>query len=169
MREGELGARSTLQKLFISHSDLDWLLAKSFKDTLGSLFPGIEVGVSSDSVPGAGPAAGSSWLEWVYRQILECQETLLLLTPHSLQRPWPVWEAGAVAGVAMASQIRKPVTPILFGLSEEVVLRGPFLVTQTFDGTSEAALRKLFGDLMRRHAYRDVTDEAVGFRSWGTR
>jgi tetratricopeptide (TPR) repeat protein len=159
-----------LRKVFISHSHKDHPLAAALRNVLKEIFPSVEVAFSSDKEAGGGPVAGSNWLDWINRQIVACQEALLLLTPYSIQKPWPMWEAGAVSGIAMAApieaaatgqpRVKKPVTPIRFNVAEEA-LPGPFLVTQAFDGTSEGSLRKLLGDLMRRHDYEGSTPRAV--------
>jgi len=148
-----------LRKVFVSHSHKDEPLAAALREALKGIFENVEVAYSSDKEAGGGPQSGSNWLEWIHRQMLECQEALLLLTPYSIQKPWPMWEAGAVAGIALAGENpaasgaqAKPVTPIRFHVTQED-LPGPFVVTQAVDGTKEQALTKLLGDLMRRHNY----------------
>jgi tetratricopeptide (TPR) repeat protein len=155
-----------LNKVFISHSHKDEPLAAAFRDTLRNIFQSVEVAFSSDKESGGGPQSGSNWLAWIHGKMLECEEALLLLTPYSIQKPWPMWEAGAVAGMAMSGQQSekgspaKLVTPIRFNVSEEHV-PGPFAVTQAVDGTREASLKKLLGDLMRRHDYQGSKEGVV--------
>jgi tetratricopeptide (TPR) repeat protein len=153
-----------LRKVFISHSHKDHALAAAFREVLKEIFGAVDVAFSSDKEAGGGPQPGTSWLDWIHQQMLECQEALLLLSPYSIQKPWPMWEAGAVAGIGLAALVdgpapgsdpakRKPVIPIRFNVPEEA-LPGPFLVAQAFDGTSEESLRKLLSDLMKAHDYR---------------
>jgi predicted negative regulator of RcsB-dependent stress response len=87
----------------------------------------------------------------------DCQESLLLLTPYSIRQPWPMWEAGAVGGMAIinsdpAAAPYKVVTPIRFNIAQDA-LPGPFVVTQAIDGRDAESLKKLLGDLMKRYDY----------------
>lgn len=145
-----------LLKVFISHSHKDEPLAAAFRDTLKNVFQKVEVSFSSDKTVGGGPQSGSNWLEWIHYEMQDCQESLLLLTPYSIRKPWPMWEAGAVAGMALVSKsqggTQKVVTPIRFNIPEEA-LPGPFVVTQAVEGRREESLKKLLGDLMVRYDY----------------
>jgi len=145
-----------LRKVFISHSHKDEPLAAAFRDTLKSVFQKVKVAFSSDKTVGGGPQTGSNWLDWIHREMRDCQESLLLLTPYSIRKPWPMWEAGAVGGMALIADPQdgtpKVVTPIRFNIPEEA-LPGPFVVTQAVDGRREESLRKLLGDLMVRYDY----------------
>ena len=166
----------SLSSVFISHSHKDHLLAAAFGESLSATFGGIKVHYSSDKEAGGGPQAGHNWLEWIQSKMLECQEALLLLTPYSIQKPWPMWESGAVGGIALATLAAgskgtatggKAVIPIRFNLPQES-LPGPFVVTQSFDGTNEASLTKLLGDLMVRYNFegypRDVIEPVLKAR-----
>jgi tetratricopeptide (TPR) repeat protein len=146
-----------LRKVFISHSHNDEPLASAFRDTLKQVFSNVDVAFSSDKTAGGGVPTGSNWLEWIHDRMLDCQESLLLLTPYSIRKPWPMWEAGAVGGMALAASpedasSRKRVTPIRFNIPQEA-LPGPFVVTQAVDGRNDVSLRKLLGDLMSRYDY----------------
>ncbi|HMI93535.1 MAG TPA: toll/interleukin-1 receptor domain-containing protein, partial [Polyangiales bacterium] len=157
-----------LKKLFISHSHRDEPLASAFKATLTKIFQGIQVAFSSDKQVGSGVQGGENWIEWIHQQMLDCQESLLLLTPYSIQKPWPMWEAGAVSGIVLSTrdagspgaQAAKRVTPIRFGISQES-LPGPFVVTQAFDGTRDEHLSRLLGELMKRYDFEHHTDDAI--------
>lgn len=146
-----------LRKVFISHSHKDEPLASAFRDTLKDIFSNVDVAFSSDKTAGGGPQSGSNWLDWIHTRMRDCQESLLLLTPYSIRQPWPMWEAGAVGGMAIinpdpATTPLKVVTPIRFNIVQEA-LPGPFVVTQAVDGRDPESLRKLLGDLMRRYDY----------------
>ena len=159
-----------LGKLFISHSHKDEPLAAAFRDALTGIFGSIVVAFSSDKKAGGGPQPGSNWLEWIHNQMLDCEEALLLLTPYSIQKPWPMWEAGAVQGIALAgrgtgrepgsARLQKPVTPIRFRVPPEA-LPGPFVVTQAFDGTNGDELTKLLAlDPVHRGRHRGGLEAA---------
>jgi len=145
-----------LRKVFISHSHKDEPLAAAFRDTLKKVFSKVEVSFSSDKTVGGGPQTGSNWLDWIHREMRDCQESLLLLTPYSIRKPWPMWEAGAVGGMALVDDAKdgspRVVTPIRFNIPEEA-LPGPFVVTQAVDGRREESLNKLLSDLMVRYDY----------------
>jgi len=146
-----------LKKVFISHSHKDEPLASAFRDTLKNVFSNVDVAFSSDKTAGGGPQSGSNWLDWIQVNMRDCQESLLLLTPYSIRQPWPMWEAGAVGGMAIikpdpATVAQKLVTPIRFNIEQEA-LPGPFVVTQAVDGRNPDSLRKLLGDLMKRYDY----------------
>lgn len=173
-----------LRSLFLSHSHKDWQLAKALKEALTEILPELHVAYSSDKDAGGGPQGGRNWLEWIRDQMLACQEALLLLTPYSIQKPWPMWEAGAVAGMAAVGRggqaIEKAVTPLRFNLPAEG-LPGPFVVAQAYDGTSLEDLKKVFRDLLKRYDYvktpnaaidaiitKPVTDLHEKVRKWST-
>jgi tetratricopeptide (TPR) repeat protein len=145
-----------LRKVFISHSHKDEPLASAFRDTLKNIFNNVDVAFSSDKTVGGGPQSGSNWLDWIHTCMRDCQESLLLLTPYSIRQPWPMWEAGAVGGMAIINPdpaaTLKVVTPIRFNIVQEA-LPGPFVVTQAIDGRDPESLRKLLGDLMKRYDY----------------
>lgn len=146
-----------LKKVFISHSHKDEPLASAFRDSLKNIFGNVDVAFSSDKTAGGGPQSGSNWLDWIRDNMRECQESLLLLTPYSIRQPWPMWEAGAVGGMAIvkpdpATVAQKLVTPIRFNIPQEA-LPGPFVVTQAVDGRNPDSLRKLLGDLMKRYNF----------------
>ena len=126
-----------LKKVFISHSHKDAPLASAFRDTLKQIFSNVDVAFSSDKTAGGGPQSGSNWLDWIHDNMRDCQESLLLLTPYSIRQPWPMWEAGAVGGMAIIKPDQaaapKVVTPIRFNIVQEA-LPGPFVVTQAVDG-----------------------------------
>jgi tetratricopeptide (TPR) repeat protein len=151
-----------LRKVFISHSHKDEPLASAFRDTLRKIFKNVEVPFSSDKNVGGGPRSGSNWLDWIQDNMRDCQESLLLLTPYSIRQPWPMWEAGAVGGMAIIkpdpATAQKVVTPIRFNIVQEA-LPGPFVVTQAVDGRAPESLRKLLGDLMIRYNYENLGED----------
>ena len=154
-----------LSRVFISHSHRDEPLASALRDTLKKIFRNVKVEFSSDKNIGGGPQSGSNWLDWIQTRMRDCQESLLLLTPYSIRQPWPMWEAGAVGGMAIinpdpAGTALKVVTPIRFNIAQES-LPGPFVVTQAIDGRDPQSLRKLFGDLMNRYNFADAEEDVL--------
>ncbi|ETW94876.1 MAG: hypothetical protein ETSY2_48990 [Candidatus Entotheonella gemina] len=156
-----------LNSVFISHSHPDSGLAAVFKEILEEVFaPSCTVLFSSDKTPGGGIEGGTNWLTWIHQRVTSSDETLLLLTPHSIQKTWPMWEAGAVSGVALAREqspsssespqdqavtsLPRSVIPLTFQLSPKN-MQGPFQTLQMFNGNNEEDLKKLLGDLLKRY------------------
>lgn len=73
-----------------------------------------------------------------------------MLTPASIQKPWVIWEAGAVAGAAYATAAEKArVLPLAFGVRASDI-PSPFARTELITGTDEADVLKLTSDLFER-------------------
>jgi tetratricopeptide (TPR) repeat protein len=159
-----------LEKVFISHTHADHGLAKAIHEILEKLFKNVAVEYSSNKSIGGGIEHGASWLDWIYRQVLDCQETLVLVTPQSFLKPWPMWEAGAVAGVALATSASdaaeqnatasKNVTPLVFRMGSEGIL-GPFITTKIVKAEEPEELNKLFGDWMEKYDYNEVPQDTI--------
>lgn len=80
----------------------------------------------------------------------EAEAAFILLTPASIQKPWVIWEAGAVAGAAFATAAEKArVFPITYGIKPSDVPT-PFARTQLVTGTDESDISKLIDDLSER-------------------
>ena len=117
-----------MDTLFLSHSHGDQELANAFKNLIHKCFPGhIKVKASSASPAEGGIPAGSDWLDWIHEQVRGSRFTAVLLTPNSVNKPWLMWEAGAVSGVSLATQEKIPnqekaiIIPLVYRLSMEQV------------------------------------------------
>ena len=74
----------------------------------------------------------------------------ILLTPASTQKPWVIWEAGAVAGAAFATKVAEArVFPITIGIKASEVPT-PFARTQVLTGTEKSDVDKLVEELFSR-------------------
>ena len=157
---------SKLQRVFISHAHIDQELATAFKVGLKKVFEECKVSFSSDKSIGGGVDSGSNWLEWIFKQVVEADETLILLTPNSIEKAWPMWETGAVSGVALAHDTHDSegiasldfptnVKPVRFQILPEQ-LPGPFLNIQSTNGEDERDLKKLIGGLMYKYDYAET-------------
>jgi tetratricopeptide (TPR) repeat protein len=111
-----------MERLFLSHSHGDRELAGALKELIERCFPGhIEVKASSAPPSGGGIALGSNWLDWVHDQVRQSRFTAILLTPNSVDKPWLMWEAGAVTGVSLATRKDSRIIPVVYRLSMEQV------------------------------------------------
>ena len=107
-------------KIFLSHSHQDRAIAGALAKLITDIFGGnVSVTHSSDQAAGGGIPPGAKWLPWVTEHIQAADYTYVLLTPNSMNRPWVLWESGAAAGVALASDKLNSVVPITFGLEED--------------------------------------------------
>lgn len=84
--------------IFVSHSTSDKALADGLTDAIEGLCPG-RIDVYHSSRDGSrGVSAGDEWFKWILREVRQADVTIVLLTPASLERPWLMWETGAVWG-----------------------------------------------------------------------
>lgn len=138
-------------KVFISHSHSD----KAAADALSALIVGVftedwvKVSYSSDRKSGGGIEAGADWLPWILEEVQKSAACIVMLTSESVAKPWLMWEAGAVTGVALTGQDKTPVVPLLFRISNEQV-PGPLRAKQAEYGTSEEGVRRVLGMLHAR-------------------
>src|SRR5689334_23068785 len=145
-----------MPSIFVSHTHADAPLSDAIAQLMRDLF-GERVGVfssSNKSLEGSvGP--GRDWFKWIIDQVRETDVAFVLLTPSSIQKPWVLWEAGAVAGVAFAGNDgdadHAHVIPISFGLNAPDVPT-PFAGTQIVKGTDKADIEKLTNELRDRFA-----------------
>src|SRR5215467_2394380 len=109
-------------KVFISLTQQDSALAEALSEAFDSLFGALVLTRFSTSHRlESGIAHGEDWFDWIVTQVKECDFALILLTPSSVQKPWILWEAGAVHGAAIAAggQGLRKVRPLLFQVDSE--------------------------------------------------
>lgn len=138
--------------IFISHTHGDKPLADAIQELMRELF-GERVSVSySSSKEEGGISPGKDWFRWIAEQVRDTSVAFVLLTPSSIQKPWVLWESGAVAGAAYAkdgSDDNARVIPLTYGLASSDVPT-PFARMQVVSGTDEAEMSKLTTDLLER-------------------
>ena len=151
---------SNMSGIFISHTHGDHAVADALTALVQTLF-GAHVGVSYSTKKeldgGRGIAPGEDWFRWIIDQVRDTDVAFILLTPASIQKPWVIWEAGAVAGAAFATpkQVEDGkdeharVVPIMFGV-HSTDLPDVFARTQLLSGTDESDMMKLTDDLLGR-------------------
>lgn len=126
-------------RIFLSHSHLDLSIAAALDELLTELFgDSVQVAYSSDQSAGGGIPPGDQWLQWIRNRIEESDKTYVILTPNSIMKPWVLWESGAAAGVALASNKPSLVVPITMGINDDEV-PSPFHGSQVVHGDSAEA------------------------------
>src|SRR4029078_10526218 len=102
--------------IFISLTQQDTPIAVALQDALRELVgDALEVHFSTSRQIGSGPDHGANWITGIVDEVRHCDFALILLTPASIQKPWIVWEAGAVHGAAatLTEATRKAPPPLL--------------------------------------------------------
>ena len=125
--------------LFLSHSSRDRQIAEAFKELLEDVFGKTRVVVEFSSDQGAegGVPPGAHWLPWITERIRRADKTYVLLTPNSMRgTSWILWESGAAAGVALATDRESQVVPVTFGIGDSDIPT-PLAAAQRVRGDSE--------------------------------
>jgi hypothetical protein len=137
--------------IFISHTHNDKPIADALAKLAGDLFGDrLSVNYSSKKELEGGIAPGEDWFRWIVAQVRQADVALILLTPASIQKPWVVWEAGAVAGAAFATSTEQArVFPITYGIKSTDVPT-PFANTQLLNGADAADMQKFVDELLAR-------------------
>jgi tetratricopeptide (TPR) repeat protein len=155
-------------RIFISHSHIDAALADALCALYKNIFGDkVRLRYSSDQSPGGGIPPGTSWLEWIKSEVMQADRTLVLLTPRSLDRPWLLWESGAVTGAALVSDKSKAVVPLLYRTNADQ-LPGPMRHLQVLQGDVAQGLKRelaevneALGKLYPESALNGVTDGLI--------
>jgi TIR domain-containing protein len=142
--------------VFISHDSRDAALAHHFADLLaGATGGGLESFNSSDRRRMAGIEYGEEWYNTIIESLKAATDVVVLLTPHSMGRPWVLFEAGFAKGLA---------TPHVFGVTLGIPLAsaelGPFTQFQNF-GDDEESLTDLVILLIRHNLHREPPKDYV--------
>jgi tetratricopeptide (TPR) repeat protein len=133
--------------VFISHThqdkDLATALSEAFRDLFGEQ---VQVRYSTAKELDAGIRPGEDWLKWIADQVRESRVALVLLTTASIQKPWILWEAGAVAGSAMSGGDgdARRVCPIIYRPVTSNLVPSPFHSMQIVYGDAQEDVRQLF-------------------------
>ncbi|MFC1572630.1 TIR domain-containing protein [Candidatus Eisenbacteria bacterium] len=164
-----------MPKIFISHTHGDSEIADAINEAIDALFGRkvVEVVYSTKKEGEGGIAHGDNWFDWIVEQVTEADVALVLLTPASIQKPWILWEAGAVEGVAIAGQDRDPddenrprkVRPMLFHLKASDV-PSPFHRIQAIRGDQQQDVVGFLKDLIKQ--FKGSLDDNALFEA-GTR
>ncbi len=153
----ERTARGRVSSLvFISHDTRDALLAAHFSALLQNVSAGlIKSFRSTDKKGRQGIEYGLEWYQELMDKLRTASDTVCLLTPRSVDRPWILYEAGVAKGMHD--------TPVL-GIALDIPLKrantGPFAQFQNCDADPES-LTFLMHQLLLRLPGADPNREAI--------
>lgn len=152
--------------IFISHTAADRPLAVALSQALKQL-SGSEtrLDVRFSTSEQSGPQGGELWRDWIWRQVVEAQTALIIVSPQALGKPWLLWEAGACWGAELARRSASPtpgahqVVSIAYGLTEQEC-PDPLRGNQIVAGLDEDRIGALFERVLRAHGI--LGDDLVG-------
>lgn len=135
-------------RVFISHTHQDEQIATALRKALVDLFGDSVLVTYSTSKEEGGIQVGDDWIRWIGREVGQSKAALVLLTPTSVQKPWVLWEAGAVAGTALATSTDKQATPrkvrpVSYQL-KSTEIPPPFRHLQIAEGDTVDGAKRLF-------------------------
>jgi hypothetical protein len=135
--------------IFVSHATEDAPLVHALQTLIEDTLDEVTVRSSSSRPARGGIEPGSSWLEWIYESVANSDATLLILTSASYDRPWLLWEAGAVSGVSLAVDAQKPIVPLIFEIALDEI-PGPLRNRQAASGGRAEGVTDLLQMLYER-------------------
>jgi tetratricopeptide (TPR) repeat protein len=105
--------------IFISLTQQDTPIAEALRHAIRRLLGDtVQVHFSTSKELSGGIRHGQDWFDWIVERVQQCDFAFILVTPASVQKPWILWEAGAVQGAAVASgggDLRR-VRPLVYDL-----------------------------------------------------
>jgi hypothetical protein len=149
--------QSSKPLVFISHDSRDAKLAEAFSNLLTDASGGnLKSFRSSDKKGNTGIEYGSEWYSAIMGALKQCTDVVALLTKHSLDRPWILFEAGVAKGrnetVAFGVTLGIPLT--------QATTSGPFGQFQNCSDDEES-LTGLVMQLIRRIPDATPREEAI--------
>jgi hypothetical protein len=127
--------------VFISHDTRDAELAEEFSKLLKSASSGaLKSFRSSDKKGTQGIPYGEEWYPAIMDKLDEASDVVCLLTKHSVDRPWILYEAGVAKG-----KLDKKVIGIALGIPFKTAVTGPFAQFQNNDGDVESVTNLILG------------------------
>lgn len=143
--EESKSTRNTKPLVFISHDSRDAELAEAFSKLLSSVSAGVLKSFrSSDKKSNQGIAYGVEWYPEIMKKLNEASDVVALLTHHSVDRPWILYEAGVAKG-----KLDTPLLGIAIGIPLNKANNGPFAQFQNSNDDVDS-LTKLVVQLVER-------------------
>ena len=145
LKEESKSTRGTKPLVFISHDTRDAELAEAFSKLLSSVSAGVLKSFrSSDKRGNQGIAYGVEWYPEIMKKLNDASDVVALLTKHSVDRPWILYEAGVAKG-----KLNTPLLGIAIGIPLNKANNGPFAQFQNSTDDVDA-LTKLVVQLVER-------------------
>jgi hypothetical protein len=142
--------------VFISHDTRDATLAEMFGNLLTDASGGIVKSFrSSDKKGTTGIQFGAEWYTTIMAKIGDASDVVALLTHHSIDRPWILYEAGVAKG-----KLNTTVFGLAVGIPLDKASGGPFAQFQN-SGDDEDSLTKLVLQLIQKNPDASPREEAV--------
>jgi hypothetical protein len=131
--------------VFISHDTRDAELAEAFSQLLSNSSMGIlESFRSSDKRGAQGIEYGTLWYDEILKKLNDASDVVCLLTNHSIDRPWILYEAGIAIGKS-----NTPLIGIALGIPLNKANNGPFAQFQNCADDLDS-LTKLICSLVKK-------------------
>jgi hypothetical protein len=125
----EILPKSKNQLVFISHDTRYAELAEKFSNLLRSASAGgLKSFRFSDKKPTQGIEYSSKWYPAIIDKIEEATDVVCLLTQHSVDRPWILYDAGVAKG-----KLNTKVIGVAIGIPLSTIIKGPFAQFQNLD------------------------------------
>ena len=158
-------SKSPQALVFVSHDTRDAEIAEAFSKLLSSVSAGVLKSFrSSDKKGNQGIEYGVDWYPEIMGRLRNASDVVCLLTPHSVNRPWILYEAGVAKG-----QLETPVHGLAIGIPLSTASTGPFAQFQNCDDSDESItslVMQLVGRIPNAEPDRDVVVSQVeAFRS----
>jgi len=142
--------------VFVSHDTRDAEIAEAFSKLLSSVSAGVLKSFrSSDRKGTQGIEYGVEWFPEIMKKLDEASDIVCLLTHHSVDRPWILYEAGVAKG-----KLSTTVLGIALGIPLTHANNGPFAQFQNCSD-DEDSLTKLVLQLVRRIPNSEPDEEIV--------
>jgi hypothetical protein len=142
--------------VFISHDTRDAELAEAFSQLLSNSSMGIlESFRSSDKKGTQGIEYGTLWYEEIFKKLNEASDVVCLLTNHSIDRPWILYEAGIAIGKSGT-----PLIGVALGIPLNKANNGPFAQFQNCSDDLDS-LTKLVSSLVKKIPNAKPIDEVI--------
>ena len=141
LSDASQSAESTTRRpnalVFISHDSRDAEIAEAFSRLISSVSGGILKSFrSSDKKGNQGIEYGIEWYPEIMKKLEAASDVVCLLTPHSINRPWILFEAGVAKG-----KLNTPVQGVALGVPLSAAASGPFAQFQNLDDEVDSLTR----------------------------
>ncbi|MFO0453648.1 MAG: toll/interleukin-1 receptor domain-containing protein [Pseudomonadota bacterium] len=146
--------------VFISHDSRDADIAEAFSRLISSVSAGVLKSFrSSDKKGNQGIEYGIEWYPEIMKKLEAASDVVCLLTPHSMNRPWILFEAGVAKG-----KLNTPVQGVALGVPLSTAASGPFAQFQNLDDEVDSLTQlviQLVGRIPGAEPDRDVVKMQV--------